>query len=338
MFWIPRLCAVASVASLVGAVHFQPEAPEESQANPPVQINPLETDNTEAEPAAAIPPEEQPFWDSAKAFVNAYARRDADAIGEMFTEDAEFRDEFGVKTVGREAIVQLFEDVFANSPEALIEQIDIQNIRYINPDVALEEGVVYTTDTLDEPVYSSRYVALHVKGLDDVWRINTLKDYPREPLDKNEHLDQLEWLIGEWVNEETNELVETSCEWSEDGNYLLRRYQVETTAGEVMKGVQRIGWDPLRKQLRSWQFDSEGGFSESDWRRNENQWVVTSQGATSEGEPLQALSVYTVVDQERVIWQITSLVIGNEIMPEKESVVLMRKSPEPLTVSSDSEQ
>jgi uncharacterized protein (TIGR02246 family) len=337
MNWLPRFCALASAACLAGTVNFQAEEKKEDrQTEPPVQINPLKTNETEAEPAAEIPAEEQPFWDSAKAFVNAYARRDAEAIGEMFTEDAVFRDEFGVQTEGREAIVQMFEDVFAANPEALVEGIDIQRIRYVTPEVVMEEGLVYVTETLDEPVYTNRYIALHVKGLDDVWRINSLKDFTRQPLSKSQHLDQLQWLIGDWVNEETSEMVETSCRWSDDGSYLLRRYRVETMEGEELDGVQRIGWDPLRKQLRSWQFDSEGGFSDSYWVRNGNQWVVTTQGTTAEGEPLQATSVYTIVDEERIIWQITSLVIGGEIMPENQAVVMMRKPPEPLTAESAS--
>jgi uncharacterized protein (TIGR02246 family) len=339
MNWLPRLCALVSAVCLAGTVNYQAKEKEaDSPSAPPVQINPQQTGETEAEPAAAIPAEEQPFWDSAKAFVNAYAQRDAEAIGEMFTEDAEFRDEFGERIVGREAIVQMFQDVFESTPEALIEEIDIEKIRYISPEVVLEEGVVYATESLDEPVYTNRYVALHVKGLDDVWRINTLKDYPRERLTKSEHLDQLQWLIGEWINEEANEIVETSCQWSDDGNYLLRRYRLETTEGETLDGVQRIGWDPRRKQLKSWQFDSNGGFSDSYWSRNGNQWIVTTQGTTAEGEATQATSVYTIVDEERIIWQITSLVVGSEIMPESQAVVMMRKPPEPLTAASPTEE
>ena len=32
-----------------------------------------------------------------------------------------------------------------------------------------------------------------------------------------------------------------------------------------MTVTQRIGWDPAAKQIRSWEFDSEGGFGEGTW-------------------------------------------------------------------------
>lgn len=278
-----------------------------------------------------IPADEVPFWESARAFLDAYAERDAAAIGELFTEDAEFRDEFGERTVGRDAIVALYEDVFASAPEVVLQAIDIERIRYVRPTVVLEEGWVSARDAADGPVSTSRYMAVHVKEDDDLWRINTLRTYPHDAHGKSVYLDQLAWLVGEWVNEGTNARVETTCRWSDDGNYLLRRYELETSEGKALSGVQRIGWDPLRRQVRSWTFDSEGGFLKGLWSRNDDRWIVTSQGTTSDGRPIQVTATYDIVDPERIIWDITSLVIGSEVMPGRESVVLMRAAPAPRT-------
>ena len=70
------------------------------------------------EPLIEVAEEHKPFLASAQAFVDAYAERDAAAIGNMFTADAEFLDEFGELTQGREAIIAVFEDVFRNSKNA----------------------------------------------------------------------------------------------------------------------------------------------------------------------------------------------------------------------------
>jgi len=278
--------------------------------------------------------EEKPLWDAAQSFLDAYAKRDAKAIGQMFTEDAEFYDEFGERTAGRDAIVTLFQRVFETNPEAILEAIDIERIRYINDQVVMEEGWISARDTLEGPLHFNRYVALHTLGEDGQWRINTLKDYPREAQGKSEQLDQLEWLIGDWVNEDGDTIVETSCRWSKDGNYLLRKYEVLTSAGQEMSGVQRIGWDPQRRQIRSWNFDSNGGFRESNWFRQDSNWVVTAQGTTSEGESLHATTVYQIADPERIVWTISSLVIGGEVMPSGQSVILTRAAPQPAETSN----
>lgn len=308
------LFMVPMIAFTAGAVHFQ------TSVAPVEQNSDIET---------AVPEEEKPFWDSAQKFIDAYASRDAKAIGMMFTKDAEFRDEFGDRTVGRDAITALFVDVFENSPEATLEAIDIERVRHISKEVALEEGWVSARDTTDGPLHFSRYVALHTLEEDGVWRINTLKDYPREAQYKNDHLDQLEWLVGDWINEEGDSIVKTTCKWSDDGNYLLRSYEVHTANGKEMDGVQRIGWDPQRRQLRSWSFDYAGGFREGYWSRTGDQWLVTSQGTTADGEAVQATAIYSIADPERLVWTVTNLVIGNEIMPEPHSVILVRAAPAP---------
>lgn len=274
-----------------------------------------------------VPEAENPFRASAQSYVDAYARRDAKAIGALFTKEAEFLDEFGEKTLGRDAIVELFQGVFENSPEAMIDEINIERVRYINENVALEEGLVATKVHAGAPRQISRYIALHVKEADGVWRINTLKDFAQEKNSRYEQLDQLAWMVGEWVSEDDSSIVHTTCDWSKDGNYLLRRFSVELSGERVMNGVQRIGWDPIRREIRSWVFDSEGGVIEGTWKRNGDQWMVVSSGFTSEGEAASGVAIYTIVNNDRVTWQHRRLTIGNETEEDVAPVVMVRRPP-----------
>ena len=283
--------------------------------------------------AATIPPEEKPFWDSAQAFVDAYAKRDAKAIGNLFTEDAEFYDEFGQRTVGRDAIVALFEDVFETTPGAEIDEIRLERVRRITDDVALEEGVVVSSVSADGPHYQSRYVALHKRGKDGKWRINTLKDYPRQATGRHDQLEQLAWMLGDWINEDSDSIVSTTCQWSEDGNYLLRKFSMQTLDGRQLRGVQRIGWDPTIKKLRSWTFDSGGGFFTGIWTKHKNQWLLTSKGVTADGEVAAGTAVYTVIDSEMITWQYRSLIIGDQLRDDREPVTMVRRPPEPENAS-----
>ena len=50
-----------------------------------------------------------------------------------------------------------------------------------------------------------------------------------------------------------------------------------------MTVTQRIGWDPLTKQIKSWVFDSEGGYGDGLWTRKGNQWVIKSTGVLPDG-------------------------------------------------------
>ncbi len=311
-----------SLTCLIGSLLFclPSSAPEAAPAS--------ESDNSTEAESNPIPEEEKPFWDSAQTYVDAYAKRDSAAIGNLFTKDAEFFDEFGKRTLGRDAIVELFQNVFEESPETLVDEINIERVRYINETVALEEGEVVTTQYQGAPRTISRYIALHVKESDGVWRINTLKDYRQAKNSRREQLNQLEWMVGEWVSEDPTSLVYTQCDWSADGNYLLRKFTVKTPRREnIMNGVQRIGWDPVRREIRSWVFDSEGGVVEGVWKRSGDQWLVTSTGFTAEGETASGIAIYTIINNERVTWQHRNLVVGNELRENADPVVMVRRPP-----------
>ena len=76
---------------------------------------------------------------------------------------------------------------------------------------------------------------------------------------------QLEWLVGDWVDEGDHGVVHTTCRWSDDKSFLLREFTIKVPGQPISSGAQRIGWDAGREQFRSWVFDSDGGHSEGLW-------------------------------------------------------------------------
>lgn len=281
------------------------------------------------EPTFSIPEKEQPFWDSAQKFLDAYTARDAAAIGELFTDDAEFLDEFGVRTHGREEIVARFREVFDANAGARIEAIDLVEVRYFSETVALEQGFVVAAESSTSPRAMHKYAAIHVKGDDGVWRIDVLKDFPREALGRGEQLAQLSWMVGNWMSEDSESIVRSSCDWTEDGNYLLRKFTVHLENGLELQGEQRIGWDPVRQKLRSWIFDSEGGFFTGVWTQSGDEWLLTSTGVTGEGETVTSTAVYQIVDAEMLIWRYKDLIVGDVVWEEIEPVTMVRQPPAP---------
>ena len=97
---------------------------------------------------------------------------------------------------------------------------------------------------------------------------------------RSEHLKQLAWLIGEWIDESPESLVTTSYRWDDNHTFMLSDFEVKVAGRPVMSGTQRIGWDPLAKTIRSWVFDSEGGFAEGVYSHAGNRWIVKLTGVT----------------------------------------------------------
>ena len=277
--------------------------------------------------------EEAAIRDSARAFEEAYNKHDAEAIGALFLENAELVDEDGNIYRGRDEITRGFAEVFEQNPEARM-RIEIEGIRVMGPNVAIEDGLTFLTSGADSPELASAYTAIHVQR-DGRWSIGSARDTAiEEPLTPREQLEPLAWMVGDWIDESPDSVVETSCRWSEDGNYLLQDFSIRVAGVRAMNGTQRIGWDPLRRQIRSWVFDSEGGFVEGFWTPTETGWVATSNGVTPDGEPASGTRILTQIDDESYMIDFTSRVVGNELQPDI-SVVVVRKPPEPATAEGN---
>ena len=293
----------------------------------------LAQEETDSE-AFSIPEDEKPFWASAQKFLDAYVARNAEAIGQLFTEDAEFLDEDGVRTFGRDQIVARFREVFDVAPESIIESIDIEDVRHLSDSVALENGVVVSSSAPNAIRSTSKYAAIHVRGQDGVWRIDVLKDFPRREAGRQEQLNQLAWMLGKWINQDSGSVVRSDCQWSDDGNYLLRRFHLKTEDGLELNGVQRTGWDPIHKKLRSWTFDSQGGFLTGFWTKTDDGWLLTNHGVSAEGETVSATAIYQIIDAEMIQWRYRNLIVGNNVIADTEPVTMVRQPPEPASTEA----
>jgi uncharacterized protein (TIGR02246 family) len=261
-----------------------------------------------------------------EAFVRDYNRGDSKALAAMFTEDAEVIEADGGRYQGRDLVEQSFADTFAASKGAKIA-VEIESIRLLSPDAAKEEGRTVVTPTEGAPV-SRDYTVIFIKR-DGRWLISSVREESDPLVRPHDRLKDLEWMVGDWVEEESESLVRVNCRWSSDGNFLIRSFTVRRQGQPVMTVSQRIGWDPLARQVRSWEFDSEGGFGEGRWSRDGDRWVIKHTGVRPEGTTASATNVMARERPDLVRWVSTGRVVGDELVPEDESFVLVRVPPEP---------
>jgi hypothetical protein len=70
------------------------------------------------------------------------------------------------------------------------------------------------------------------------------------------------------------ETARVSFAWSPDQNFIISTRTVETKDGTLDRGTQWIGWDPIKKEIRSWNFEADGGFGEGAWTKDGDNWIV----------------------------------------------------------------
>ena len=158
------------------------------------------------------------------SFVAAYNAKDARALGDLFTPDAEIQDEDGDVTRGRDAIVGRFSGIFKENGGDRLE-VDTDSLRFLGTDIAIEEGTASLSTGAETPPRTNRYSVIYARQ-GGRWLHALIRDEPPED-DPHERLEELEWMLGEWVNESDDGIVRTSCKWSDDGNFLLREFDVK---------------------------------------------------------------------------------------------------------------
>jgi len=275
------------------------------------------------------PEDERAVQAVAAAYARAYNAGDARALASLFTEDAEVTDENRERLRGRAMIEQAFSSMFQRRPGAAITILPAA-LRFLGPDVAQEEGRTLVKVPVPDgaPPATHHYTALFVKQ-GDRWMCSSVREELDTSLTHHERLRELEWLVGEWLDESPDSVVHTTCRWTGDQNFLLRDFTVRVQGKSVMSVNERIGWDPSTRQIKSWVFDSEGGFGCGLWSRHGNEWVIKSTGIMPDGRTATATHVLTRVNPQSVRWASIERTVGDQVVPDHAEYVLVRRPPQP---------
>lgn len=273
---------------------------------------------------------------AADAFARAYNAGQAHALASQFSEDAEVVDVEGVRTRGREAIEELLDATFRSEPGVQIA-LTIDSLRFLSPDVAMEEGRNTVTRAGGGAPSFRRHLVIHVKK-DGRWQMSSVREEKEPAVRPHDRLKDLEWMLGEWTDEGSDSIARTNCHWSKDENYLLRDVTVQVEGETALSVTQRIGWDPLTRQIKSWEFDSEGGYSEGLWSRDGLSWVVKHTGVLPDGRTASATRLFALERPNRVRWASIDRVVGGEAIPGELSFVMVKVPPAAGTQAGEGEK
>jgi uncharacterized protein (TIGR02246 family) len=260
-------------------------------------------------------------------YVDAFNAKDAVALSRHWSEGGAYvRPSDGARLLGRNAIQKEFEATFAKQPEASLA-VKVHTIRFITDDVAIEEGTAEVTLRPDTIPSRTDYTAVHVKR-DGEWQIDSVRETELQGNEEkaSEQLSDLAWLVGNWANQSADATVEASVTWTKNNAFLTYSFKVSTGNVDELEGTQVVGWDPVAKTIRSWMFDSDGGFGEGVWSREEDRWLVTFHQILADGRLASSTNVYTYIDDDTFTWQSTNREVGGEVLPDVDPVTLLRKA------------
>ena len=178
--------------------------------------------------------------------------------------------------------------------------------------------LVVSTGMAKEPAAANRVADNRCEGAEST---------PAEADAQVSPLAELEWMIGTWVDKEDDSTITTTCSWTKNRKFLTRSFTVVIDGETGMEGTQVVGWDPIAGRIRSWMFDSEGGFGEGRWIRDGNRWLVKTSFVLATGERASSVNVITYVDQDTLRWQSVARERGGDLLPNIPEVTIVRQRP-----------
>src|SRR5215467_12812358 len=260
---------------------------------------------------------------TAGAFVEAFQKGDAKAVAAFWALDGDYVDENSRVLKGRQAIEDAFAQLF-NANKGLKVRIDIASVRFLAPDLAIEDG----TSTVMAPDSSSPSRARYTNVLskkNDKWLLSSVREAAYSEPSNYEHLKGLDWTIGEWRDEQSNGPVgRVSFEWAPGRNFIVAMRAVEFKDTTLDNGTEWIGWDPVAKQIHSWSFEADGGYGDSVWTKDGTKWVIKTNAILSDGSKVSATHIVTPVDADTVTWQSKDQTVTGKPLPDSKEIKMKR--------------
>jgi uncharacterized protein (TIGR02246 family) len=254
-------------------------------------------------------------------YVKAYNAGDAKALAEYFTDAAEYTDENGQLTQGRPDIEQLLRDTFAENKGATLD-VQVDSVRPLDSDLYEEKGTTTVTSSSGDK-QSSSYSAIHVRK-DGQWLISRLFEFPAADPTPGQQLSQLAWMVGTWKDRGGSTSVETKTDWARGNNFLARTFKVSKGDDVLLEGWQIIGWDPIENRIRSWIFDSEGGYGQAFWTRDGNRWLLKETRVSADGSESSAEQTLTYVDQDHCTFEAANRTLNGDLQPNIDKIEIDR--------------
>ena len=259
-----------------------------------------------------------------ESYVAAYNRGDAKAVASHWSESGDWISPSGQRFQGRQAIEKEMGVLFAENKGVKIDCAN-PSVRLISPDVAMEEGTVRVIRP-GEPPSDSTYLAIHAKK-DGQWKMESVRetDVPDAPVVSSQ-LQDLAWLVGEWGDSSPDAETAANVTWTKNKTFLSYTFKVSAPGMDDLEGTQVIGWDPEAGTIRSWMFDSDGGFGDGIWTKRDNSWIVKFSQVLPDGRKASATNIYTPIDANTFTWKSIGRKVGEDFLPNVEEVKIVRKT------------
>lgn len=262
-----------------------------------------------------------------KNLEEGFNRGDAKALAACWTPTGDFVNHAGVRVEGRDGIEKAFQEALAASRGGKLQLVPTAS-RMVNDNLALIDAIADVKPAPAGVNHGLAFSFVLVKS-GDKWLIESARETAQHSVGYAQHMKDLDWMVGDWAempSSKSDISLHSSCGWTDNKAFLVRKFTVEGKEGTLHAGTEVIGWDPRTKKHRSWVFDSKGGFGENTWIQDGNRWLIKYSGTLADGSEVSATNIVTLVDANTITLQSKDRTINGTPQPGIPEVTLKRQA------------
>lgn len=258
-----------------------------------------------------------------QSYQDAYNQEDAAKLTAAWASDAIYINPVtGDLAEGKEAIEKLFREKFSENKTRHLE-IEIKSIEFPNADEAIEKGLINVTID-NQPAFKMAFQSEYTKE-NGKWLVKAFREIElQEPVSHFEQLKSLEWLVGKWEDSDENVDILLDTQWDKYKNFITQNFKMKIYGQDDIEGKQIVAWDPIKEVIRSWIFDSDGGFGSGTWKKEDKRWYATMVFTLSDGRVASSTNIYTPIDDKSYSFASIEREVDGEILPDMDPVIVKK--------------
>jgi uncharacterized protein (TIGR02246 family) len=239
--------------------------------------------------------------------VRAFGQRDAAAMAAHWTEQGEYIQNGGQPIRGRGEIEKGYAEFFKTIKGEQKVEVQLDTVRFPSAAVALIETTLRRKNDEGEIVASARQDAVLARD-GEQWKLAVVRESDRD-VRPPVSLKDLEWLIGTWRAVTPDREVTITYKWDENKAFIRGIFTVKEGTKAIESGTETIGRDNADGVIRTWLFQSDGGFADGVLAREDGKWTIDVHAARADGSKLAATIIYVPVDPHTFTWQAVNQVL-----------------------------
>lgn len=139
-------------------------------------------------------------------------------------------------------------------------------------------------------------------------------------------LNRLAWLVGEWTDQRDGHTMNYECRMARNNSWITIKWEDASDSISGQDGLIIIGWDDAEQLLKTWTFDTDGGFAEGYLEGEGNRWLLVNTHVLPGGDLGASVTIYKKIDDNSISWQRVSQEIGGVLLPDEEENILIRRA------------